>query len=81
MATTELLQQAIRELEKLSPDDQDAIAARLLEEIEDERRWSARFAATTDEEWDRLAAAVREEIAAGDTTPLDEFLEGDLSKR
>ena len=64
MTTTELLQRAIVELEKLPADEQDAIAARLLAELEDEQAWSARFKATTDEQWDRLAAAVRQEIAA-----------------
>jgi hypothetical protein len=76
MATTQLLQQAITKLQKLPADEQDAIASRLLAEVEDEQAWSERFRATTDAQWDRLVAAVRQEIAAGDTTPLDElFLE------
>jgi hypothetical protein len=33
---TQLLQQAIAEIEKLPEDEQDAIAARLLAELEDE---------------------------------------------
>jgi hypothetical protein len=69
---TELLQRAFVELEKLSDEEQDAIATRLLAELEDERMWKSRFAATTDEQWDRLAAMVRQEIADGETTPLDE---------
>jgi hypothetical protein len=72
MATTELLQRVIAKLEKLPADEQDAIAARLLVELEDERAWSARFNVTTNEQWDHLAAAVRREIAAGDTASLDE---------
>jgi mRNA-degrading endonuclease RelE of RelBE toxin-antitoxin system len=69
---TELLQRVIAELEKLSEDEQDAIATRLLAELEDERAWKVRFESTTNEQWDRLARMVRQEIDAGDTTPLDE---------
>jgi hypothetical protein len=59
---TTLLQRAVAEAEKLPAEDQDAIAARFLAEIEDERQWTARFAATTDDQWDRMAAEVRREI-------------------
>jgi hypothetical protein len=40
---TELLQRLIAELEKLPEDEQDAIATRLLAELEDERAWKVRF--------------------------------------
>jgi hypothetical protein len=66
---TELLQQAIAEIEKLPAEEQDAIATRILAELADEQAWAVRFSATTDEQWDRLADAVRREIAAGDTAP------------
>ena len=69
---TELLQRVIAELEKLPEDEQDAIATRLLAELEDERAWKVRVESTTNEQWDRLAQMVRQEIVAGDTTPLDE---------
>ena len=69
---TALLQRAIGALEQLPTEDQDAIASRLLAEVEDERQWSAQFAATTDDQWDRLVAEVRREVAAGGTRPLDE---------
>jgi hypothetical protein len=69
---TELLQRVIAELEKLPEDEQDAIATRLLAELEDERAWKVRFESTTNEQWDRLAQMVRQEIVTGDTTPLDE---------
>jgi hypothetical protein len=68
---TKLLEQAIDEIEKLPDDAQDAIAARLLMELSDENDWNASFAATTDAQWDRLAEMVRQEVAAGSTTPLD----------
>jgi len=68
---TTLLQQAVAEAEKLPQADQDAIASRLLAEIEDERQWHARFSATTQDQWDRMAAKVREDIAAGRTEPVE----------
>jgi hypothetical protein len=69
---TELLQQATAQIQKLPPDQQDAIAARFLGELQDEKKWEARFAATTDDQWDQMAAMVRQEVAKGETTPLDE---------
>jgi phage I-like protein len=69
---TELLQQAIAQIQQLPPDQQDAIAARFLAELQDEQNWEARFAATTDDQWDQMAAMVRQEIARGEIVPLDE---------
>lgn len=69
---TELLQRAIAEVSKLSDEEQDAIATRLLAEIEDEEAWQGRFDATTDTQWDNLAALVRQEIASGDLISTDE---------
>ena len=69
---TKLLEQAIAEIQKLPEDEQDAVAARLLADLADEQAWTAQFASTTDEQWARMAAKVRREIADGDTTPLDD---------
>jgi hypothetical protein len=73
VAMTELLERAIAQLKTLSTDEQDAIASRVLAEIEDERVWKAKFEATTDDQWDRIAEKVRQDIAAGDITPLADF--------
>ncbi|MGH2603394.1 MAG: hypothetical protein ACRDJ9_28920 [Dehalococcoidia bacterium] len=69
---TELLQRVIAAIERLPADAQDAIAARLLAEVHDEEAWAARFEATTDAQWDRLADDVRRAIAAGEVEPLKE---------
>ncbi len=69
---TELLRQVISEIQKLPADQQDAIASRLMAELKDEQRWTEQFESTTDEQWDRLADMVRQDIAKGDTSPLDE---------
>lgn len=71
---TILLEQAMEKLRTLAPDAQDAIAARLLEELEAELAWEANFANTTPEQWERLAATVRSEIAAGEVVPLENLL-------
>ncbi len=54
--------QAVRSLEG------DALARWL--ELEDERAWTAQFAATADDQWDRIVDQVRRDIAAGRTIPL-----------
>ncbi len=69
---TELLQQAIAQIQQLSPDLQDAIASRFLVESREEQKWETSFADTTDNQWDRMAAMVRQEITKGETIPLDE---------
>ena len=69
---TELLQRAIAEIQKLPADAQDAIAARILADLEDEQAWAAQVAATTDVQWDRMVDQVRHEISTGDVVDLDE---------
>ncbi|HEV2946466.1 MAG TPA: hypothetical protein VGX70_03765 [Gemmataceae bacterium] len=69
---TDLLRQAITQIEKLSPPQQDTLAARIMAELADDDAWEASFSATTDEQWDRLAESVRSEISAGETIPLDD---------
>lgn len=61
---TQLLEQAIGEARKLSESEQDAIAALILEEIADDRRWDAAFANSQDQ-LSKLAAKVRRNIAEG----------------
>ena len=67
---TELLQQAIAKIEQLPIEQQDEIAAWFLTELQDDQKWKTSFAETTDDEWDRMAAMVRQEIANGDAVPL-----------
>ena len=74
---TELLQKAIAEISKLSNDQQNAIASRLLAELKDENAWQERFEATTDSQWDNLASMVRQEIASGKIFPSDDVFSVD----
>lgn len=61
---TQLLQQALGEVQKLPASDQDAIASLILAELADERRWDEAFA-RSQSQLDKLAAKVRGDIAAG----------------
>jgi hypothetical protein len=63
---TELLERVIEQLKVLPADEQDEIATRFLAEIEEERAWKISFASTTNDQWDNLAAMVRQEITAED---------------
>jgi len=69
---TDLLRQAITQIEKLTPPQQDTMAARIMAELADDDAWDASFAATTDEQWDRLADSARREISANETIPIEE---------
>ena len=61
---TSLLKKALNEVYKLSPEEQDAIAAVILEELEDEQRWNKAFAESQDK-LAQLAHKVRADIKAG----------------
>lgn len=61
---TQLLEKALAEIRKLPEPEQDAIAALILEELADDRRWDEAFARSQDQ-LARLAAKVRDDIRAG----------------
>ena len=71
---TTLLQRAFEEAGKLSEEDQNALAAGLLEDLAAEERWDE----TLTRSQDKLALLAREalaEYARGETKPLVEDLE------
>lgn len=72
---TKLLQEAINKIQELSPEQQDAIASRILDDLEDEQKWEYLFTNTTDEQWAKMAEKVKQDIINGDVVPLDDFLE------
>ncbi len=67
---TKLLERAVKKVEALPDREQDAIAALILEELEDETRWDKTFA-RTQEALARLAAEAMAEDRAGKTEALD----------
>lgn len=70
---TKLLQKAFKAASKLPAKAQDALGARLLEQleiIEDEKKWDAAFARSQDQ-LERWADEALADLKAGNTTPLD----------
>ena len=67
---TKLLNKAIKALEELPPDGQDAMASLILEELADEERWAVSFSRPRDELL-AVAQQVREEIARGEVLDFD----------
>lgn len=67
---TELLERAIARLQALPESEQDAIAAMILEEIEDDRRWDESFSRSPNT-LAKLAASAMAEYRAGQTQELD----------
>jgi hypothetical protein len=66
---TALLEQALAEVHKLPPDQQDAIAALILEELADEEKWNRTFAQFPDV-LTRLAEKARADKRAGTVKPM-----------
>jgi len=67
---TTLLEQAVNKVKTLSDNDQNAIAALILEEINDDFRWDNRFASSRDT-LAMLAEEADDEICAGKCEAVD----------
>ena len=67
---TKLLERAVEKARKLPDPEQDAIAALILEELEDEVRWEKAFARSQDA-LAKLAQEAMVEDRAGKTKELD----------
>ena len=67
---TELLEQAIEQLKRLDADKQNAIAALIMDELEDEARWDAAFAGSQSVLADLAAEAIAE-YGTGQTQSLN----------
>ena len=64
-----LLQEAIKKVARLPPADQDAIAAAMIEELADQRRWAAKFR-RDHKKLAKLADEALGEMRAGLAKPL-----------
>jgi hypothetical protein len=67
---TRTLDAAIAKLATLPPDEQDRVGRWLLDELQDEERWSSQFDASQDT-LSRLADEARADNLAGRSTELD----------
>ena len=69
---THALNSAVAEAIKLPPEEQDILAAILLEEIASEQRWS-RSLAKSEQVLETLAAEALADFKAGKTKPLEDL--------
>jgi hypothetical protein len=67
---TKALNRAFEAASRLPDQDQDELAAAILEELEADERWEVAFARSQDE-LERLADEALEEYRTGRTEPLD----------
>jgi len=67
---TKLLEQSFSAVSKLSEEEQDAIAALIMEELASERQWAEAFSKSQDE-LAKLAEEALEEFRTGKTKPWD----------
>ena len=67
---TKLLEEALSRLTQLSNEEQDQIAALILEEIESERNWDEAFSKSRNQ-LAHLAGEAFEEYERGETRPCD----------
>ena len=67
---TKLLERAVKKVKALSERDQDAIAALILDELEDEARWDQAFARSRDA-LEKLGDEAAAENRSRKTKPLD----------
>jgi hypothetical protein len=70
---TGALENALRRVESLSTEEQDAIAAQIMETLDDEEAWSRSFRERPDL-LRSLAKKASDEHRRGETRPLDELL-------
>jgi hypothetical protein len=67
---TKLLERTLEKIASLPEEEQDAIAAQVLAELEDEAAWTKQFAG----ELRRLAKEALSEHRQGETHPLDDLV-------
>lgn len=70
---TRLLEKALRRVESLSQEEQDAIASQIIETLDDEEAWQSRLGASQPLLRD-LGREALAEHRRGDTRPLDELI-------
>ena len=68
-----MLQEALRRVDSLSRDEQDAIASQIIETLDDEEAWARRFR-DQPAKLRSLAREALEEHRRGETRPLDELI-------
>jgi hypothetical protein len=70
---TGLLEQALRRVEALTPEEQDALASQIIETLDDEETWAHSFRENPPM-LRSLASEAMDEHRRGETRPLDELI-------
>ena len=70
---TGLLEQALRRVEALSPEEQDALASQIIESLDDEEAWARSFRENSSTLRSFPLEAMQEHNS-GETHPLDELI-------
>lgn len=68
----EAVRRVVAIIKKLPPAEQDAVSERIAAELTDDAEWEARFAATTEDQWDKMEEMVRRDVSAGDNAPIED---------
>lgn len=68
---TKLMEELVARAQQLPAERQDEFAALMLDELDGDQAWEASFAKTTDEQWQKLADRVRQQIREGKGVPLN----------
>ncbi len=66
-----LLEQLLEKTSQLPSEEQEALARRWLQELEDEHIWEGKLTATSDEAWGKMAARIERAIENGGSEPLE----------
>jgi hypothetical protein len=70
---TGLLQEALRRLEALPGEEQDAFASEIIEALDDEHEWARRFKQPLPAQLRSMAREALDEHRRGETRPIDEL--------
>ena len=70
---TGLLEEALKRIEALAPEAQDAIASQIIDTLEDEAAWTRSFLENP-EKLQRMADEALAEMRRGETLPLEDLL-------
>ena len=71
---TERLREVVAEMERLTEEEQDALAASIRADLDEARRWQAAMEDPHDLVLDQLIAEAQEQVAQGGARDLDELL-------
>lgn len=70
---TERMRTVVEQVEQLDEEEQDALAAAIQAELDEDRRWEAAMDDPHDLVLDQLIAEAKEQVARGEARDLDEL--------